>query len=93
MSEKNFAGLGQPPSLLPERGDSNVYGVFGYVGAMCDRAIRADNAPMLAECLEREFFAPDDEMLTFKTVRQFCKEVAPQCYAMLQEKAPGVVKS
>ncbi len=67
------------------------WGIFGYRGAMCDRAIRSDNAPMLAECLEREFFGPDDEMLTFKTVRQYCKEKAPACYEMLQERAPQTV--
>ena len=71
-------------SLLPPETNQG-YGFFGYKGAMCDRAIRSDNAPMLAECLEREFFDPDDEMLSLKTVRQFCKEAAPKCYAMLEK--------
>lgn len=79
--------MDEKTSLLPED-DGRNWGIFGYRGAMCDRAIKADNAPMLAECLERDFFNPDDEMLTFKTVRQFCKQVAPNCYAMLEERRP-----
>jgi hypothetical protein len=75
-------------SLLPPEDSQKQWGMFGYRGAMCDRAIRSDNAAMLAECLERDFFDPDDEMLSFMTVRQFCKKTAPNCYAMLQERAP-----
>lgn len=88
--------MNEKKSLLPEEikrdplsgGPYFGYGFFGYRGAMCDRAIRADNADMLAECLERDFFDPDSELVTFKTVRQFCKEIAPRCFAMLEEKAP-----
>lgn len=78
--------MSEKKSLLPPD-DGRGWGFFGYRGAMCDRAIKADNAPMLAECLERDFFDPDAEMLNFKTVRQFCKEVAPRCYAMLEKRA------
>jgi hypothetical protein len=81
-------------SLLPEEiktdkhGRPFNYGFFGYRGWVCDQAIRTDNPAMLAECIERDYVGADDEILTFKTVRQFCKEIAPKCYAMLQEKVP-----
>jgi hypothetical protein len=81
-------GLGVAPSVLPDPASRNVWGWFGYVGTVCDNAIRADNAAMLAECLARDFFDPDGEMLNFKTVRQVCKETAPACYAMLNERSP-----
>jgi len=77
-----------PPSLLPPQSPNANYGFFGYKARMCDLAIERDNAPMLAECLERDFFDPDAEMLSFKTIRQYCREVAPACFEMLQEKAP-----
>jgi hypothetical protein len=80
----------QPASLLPDPGQSNNWGMFGYRGAMCDRAIKADNAPMLKECLDRGFFDPDDQMLSFKTVRAYCKEVAPRCFEMLETACPQV---
>lgn len=41
-------------SLLPPE-ESRAYGWFGYQGAMCDRAIQADNGPMLQECIDRVF--------------------------------------
>jgi hypothetical protein len=66
--------------------------MFGYRGEMCDRAIKADNAAMLKECLERDFFVPDDEMLSFKTVRQWCEKTAPRCFAMLQAERPPLPK-
>lgn len=78
-------------SLLPDPSSNNSWGMFGYRGAMCDRAIRSDNAPMLQECLERDFFDPDEEMLNFKTVRNYCKEVAPACFEMLERVAPRKV--
>jgi len=74
--------------MLPDPLSRSSWGTFGYVGAICDIAIRADNAPMLEECLDRGFFDPDAEMLSCKTVRQFCKETAQACYAMLQRRAP-----
>jgi hypothetical protein len=87
------SGIGTKESqmsyVLPDPASRSGWGFFGYWGAMCDQAIRADNAPMLEELLNRGVFKPDDEMLSFKTVRQFCKEIAPNCYAMLQAKAPA----
>jgi hypothetical protein len=71
------------PSLLPPN-EGQKYGFFGYSGAMCDRAIRADNAPMLEECVERGFVDADSRMLGGGTVLEYCEKVAPMCAAMLK---------
>ena len=75
-------------SLLPEQIPNQQYGFFGYKGAMCDRAIRLDNAPMLRECVDRGFIDLASEMLGGGTVLDHCRKVAPKCAAMLEELQP-----
>jgi len=66
--------VAEQQSLLPPYVPGNTYGNLGYRGAMCDRAIRADNAPMLKECIKREFIDERCEMLDGKTILQFCAQ-------------------
>ena len=60
-------------SLLPPFDPTITYGFFGYKGAMCDRAIRADNADMLKECIEQGWIDAKTEVLGFGTALDFCK--------------------
>lgn len=67
------------PSLLPPK-TNEQYGFFGYEGAMCDRAIRARNLPMLRECMDRGFMDADTEVIGFKNVVDFCEARGyPEC--------------
>ncbi len=59
-------------SLIPPRQNIS-YGFFGYEGAMCDSAIRSDNAPMLKECIERGWIDSDTCVLGFRNALQFCE--------------------
>lgn len=63
-------------SLLPPK-DANRSYPIAYKGTCCDTAIRADNAAMLRECVERDFIDASSEMLDGKTVLQFCMQEVP----------------
>lgn len=65
-------------SLLPPKDPNRSYGLGGYSGEACDRAIRADNAPMLKECIQRDFIDAGSEMLDGKTILQFCLQEIPK---------------
>lgn len=65
-------------SLLPPKDPKRSYGLGGYNGEACDRAIRADNAPMLKECIDRGFIDNTSEMLDGKTILQFCLQEIPK---------------
>jgi hypothetical protein len=67
-----------PPSLLPPYNPTQTYGNMGYRGAMCDRAIRADNAPMLKECVKHDFIDQNSEMFDGKMILQFCLQEVPK---------------
>lgn len=71
-------------SILPEKMNSQQYGWFGYPGAMCDRAIRADNAEMLKECVDRGYINDNSEMFCGCSVLDYCRKVAPKCASMLE---------
>ena len=75
-------------SLFPPKDPTKGYGWFGYEGAMCDRAIRADNPDMLAEAVARGWINADSEMLDGKTILQYCERVAPKCAERLRGLMP-----
>jgi hypothetical protein len=64
-------------TLLPARDQNRSYPI-AYAGTCCDTAIRADNAPMLKECVERDFIDQHSELLDGKTVLQFCIQDTPR---------------
>ena len=76
-------------SLLPPQG-SGQYGWFGYQGAMCDRALRSDNGPMLQECIDRGFIDADCEVLGFGNVLKFCEARGyTACAEVLRKSLPN----
>jgi hypothetical protein len=75
------------PSVLEPYSPSGNYGFFGYRGAMCDRAIRADNVQALVECVEREFIDSDStDMLGNSMVKHCERHGAVKCATMLRER-------
>lgn len=50
--------------IFPPRGTHGNWGWFGYEGSMCDRAIRADNPKMIAECVRLGWINPASEMMS-----------------------------
>lgn len=72
-------------SLFPPKVENKSYGWFGYEGAMCDRAIGADNADMVEEAVRRGWLNPKSEMLDGKTILQECDKRAPRCAARLRQ--------
>lgn len=75
-------------SLFPPKEPNKGYGWFGYEGAMCDLAIRADRPDMLAEAVARGWINADSEMFDGKTILQHCELVAPKCAEKLRELMP-----
>ena len=72
-------------SLLPAKAHNQQYGFFGYEGAMCDRAIRADNRPMLKECIDAGFIDANTEVIGFKNALDFCERRGfKQCAEVLR---------
>ena len=59
-------------SLLPQPNPNGYGGFFGYPGLCVEKAIYNDNAPMLRECIERDFIDEHSEMLDGKTILQHC---------------------
>ncbi len=72
-------------SVLPAK-ENISYGLFGFEGAMCDRAIRSDNKEMLMECIKKGFINADSKTLFGDTIvkhaDRFC---AKQCATYLRE--------
>ena len=50
-------------SALPEFNPTGHYGYFGYQGACCDSAIRANRVDMLEECIERGYINKESKTL------------------------------
>lgn len=75
-------------SLFPPKDPNKSYGWFGYEGAMCDRAIRADNPEMLTEAVKHGWINANSEMLDGKSILQHCERVAPRCAEALRKLLP-----
>ena len=70
--------------MIPPKTNEH-YGFFGYEGAMCDRALRSDNAEMLKECIERGWIDADTEVLGAGSVIEFCERRGfAKCGAVLR---------
>lgn len=76
-------------TLLPPYKETQNYGFFGYRGTMCDLAIGSDNAPMLMECIDREFIDENSVTLMNVKVIDHCERVAPKCWEAWMERLHG----
>jgi hypothetical protein len=74
-------------TTLPAYNHSAVWGMFGYAGNCCDRAIGRDSAEMAKECWERGYMDYDTRM-TVGTVGEECERRAPKVAAMLKKLGP-----
>lgn len=62
------------------------WGLFGYEGTMCERAISVDRVDMIVECFERGWINPNSTTMMGETIPEFCdKKGASKCAAKLRE--------
>jgi hypothetical protein len=78
-------------TTLPYFNPSQVWGMFGYAGACCDRAIRGDNVAQARECWERGYMDYDTRML-IGTVGEQCEKRAPAVAKLLKKLGPCKVE-
>lgn len=74
-------------TTLPFFNPTTHWGMFGYSGACCDRAIKRDDPAQAKECWERGYMDYGTRMLV-GTVGQECERRAPKVAAMLKELGP-----
>lgn len=71
-------------SLLPPQEDKS-YSFFGYRAHCCEVAMKADNAAMLSECVDRDFIDSDSTMLDNTSILGQCdRKGYTECAAMLR---------
>ena len=58
--------------MLPDRNSQKEWGIFGYEGTLCDRAIHGDNLEDLKERIERGFMEPNSEVIGARSVLDLC---------------------
>lgn len=81
MTETKLSLLPDPPA----QGVPSAY--FGYAGWVTEMAMRADDAAMLAECIERDFIDADSTMLNSLSILGYCDQrKRVKCAAMLRKR-------
>lgn len=74
-------------TTLPFYSPSAVWGMFGYAGNCCDRAIKRDDPAQAEECWQRGYMDYDTRMLV-GTVGDECERRAPMVAERLKKLGP-----
>jgi hypothetical protein len=74
-------------TTLPFYNPAEPWGMFGYAGNCCDRAIKRDDPAQAEECWQRGYMDYDTKMLV-GTVGEECERRAPKVAAKLRKLGP-----